>query len=61
MPKGKPAGVRCVQLDDNNLCRLFGDPSRPEVCGNFKADADICGAGSQQAMANLIELEQLTQ
>ncbi|MEC8102146.1 MAG: YkgJ family cysteine cluster protein [Pseudomonadota bacterium] len=61
MPKGKPAGVRCVQLDDNNLCRLFGDPSRPAVCGNFKADADICGAGSQQAMANLIELEQLTQ
>jgi hypothetical protein len=50
-----------VQLDDNNLCRLFGDPSRPAVCGNFKADADICGAGSQQAMANLIELEQLTQ
>ncbi|TNC87616.1 MAG: hypothetical protein CSH37_00360 [Thalassolituus sp.] len=61
MPKGKPAGVRCVQLDDNNLCRLFGDPSRPAVCGNFKADADICGSGSQQAMANLIELEQLTQ
>jgi hypothetical protein len=61
MPKGKPAGVRCVQLDDNNLCRLFGDPSRPAVCGNFKADGDICGSGSQQAMANLIELEQLTQ
>ncbi|GAA6145177.1 hypothetical protein NBRC116585_12950 [Thalassolituus maritimus] len=50
-----------MQLDDNNLCRLFGDPSRPAVCGNFKADADICGSGSQQAMANLIELEQLTQ
>lgn len=61
MPKGKPAGVRCVQLDDNNLCRLFGDPSRPAVCGNFKADVDICGSGNQQAMANLIELEQLTQ
>ena len=24
MPHGKPAGVRCVQLSDDNLCLLFG-------------------------------------
>jgi len=23
MPDGKPAGVRCAQLDEQNLCRLF--------------------------------------
>jgi len=60
MPEGKPAGVRCIQLDDNNLCRLFGDPSRPDVCLKFQADAEICGDSSEIAMANLIELERLT-
>ena len=60
MPDGKPAGVRCVQLDADNLCRLSGDPSRPDVCHQFKADPDICGDGSKQAMANLIELERIT-
>ena len=24
MPQGKPAGVRCVQLDADERCRLFG-------------------------------------
>src|SRR5687767_14313051 len=24
MPQGKPAGVRCVQLTEDNRCRLFG-------------------------------------
>ena len=31
MPRGKPAGVRCVQLDDANRCRIFGDAARPGV------------------------------
>jgi len=60
MPDGKPAGVRCVQLDDENLCRLFGQSSRPAVCSGFKAEATICGDTNQQAMATLIELENLT-
>jgi len=60
MPSGKPAGVRCVQLDDNNLCRLFGQPERPEVCGQFQADEQVCGVTNDSAMRNLIELEQIT-
>ncbi|PAS17689.1 hypothetical protein CGT75_04930, partial [Vibrio cholerae] len=28
MPNGKPAGVRCVQLNEDNLCQLFGRPER---------------------------------
>ncbi|MEI0618555.1 YkgJ family cysteine cluster protein, partial [Pseudomonas aeruginosa] len=29
MPAGKPAGVRCLHLDENHLCGLFGRPERP--------------------------------
>ncbi|WP_084644890.1 YkgJ family cysteine cluster protein [Oceanobacter kriegii] len=60
MPRGKPAGVRCVQLSDDNLCQLFGQPERPAVCGKFTAEVDICGTTDQQAFDNLIFLEQVT-
>ncbi|MDP5254733.1 MULTISPECIES: YkgJ family cysteine cluster protein [unclassified Vibrio] len=60
MPKGKPAGVRCVQLDDNNLCRLFGKKERPDVCAQFKACPDICGQNNTQALENITFLETLT-
>lgn len=60
MPNGKAAGERCIQLDDNNLCQLFGQPQRPNVCLAFKPDPDICGDTNPIAMANLIELQQLT-
>ena len=61
MPEGKPAGVRCVQLNDNNLCQLFGKPERPAVCLSFQADPDLCGTSRDQAMTNLIQLEDITQ
>ena len=60
MPDGKPAGVRCIQLDESNLCRIFGQPERPLVCAGFKAEAVICGDNDQAAMANLIALEDVT-
>ena len=60
MPEGKPAGVRCVQLDEDNLCRLFGDPSRPRVCERFNFDASVCGENREEALATLTWLEQDT-
>ncbi|WP_246624643.1 YkgJ family cysteine cluster protein [Oceanobacter mangrovi] len=60
MPNGKPAGVRCIQLDEHNLCRIFGQSERPAVCAGFKAEAAICGQTDQQALDNLIYLEQIT-
>lgn len=60
MPNGKPAGVRCIQLDDNNLCKIFGQPERPKVCLQFKADKQICGTSAQQALTIISELEGLT-
>ena len=60
MPHGKPAGVRCVQLDDDNLCRIFGRPERPQVCSDFQAEPQFCGETREQALALITELELLT-
>lgn len=60
MPQGKPAGVRCVQLDAGNRCRLFGDPRRPAVCAGLQATAEMCGHSREQALAYLERLELAT-
>ncbi len=60
MPNGKPAGVRCVQLSDDNLCLLFGLPERPGVCVRLRPSAEMCGATREEAMVYLQELESLT-
>ncbi|MGS0744183.1 YkgJ family cysteine cluster protein [Glaciimonas sp. GG7] len=60
MPDGKPAGVRCIQLDDGNKCLIFGSPARPSVCGSLQPSAEMCGIGQSHAMAYLGELERLT-
>jgi Fe-S-cluster containining protein len=60
MPAGKPAGVRCIQLDDANRCRIFGRPERPKFCGGLQPSAEMCGATREAAMLWLGELERLT-
>ncbi len=50
MPSGKPAGVRCVQLDAQDRCQLFGQPERPAVCASLRPSADMCGDTAEQAM-----------
>jgi len=60
MEGGKPAGVRCVQLDDADRCRLFGDPRRPAVCGSLAPSVEMCGTRRDEAMAWLTRLERLT-
>lgn len=60
MPNGKKAGERCIQLDQNNLCKVFGLPERPDLCDHFKADFETCGSSNQQALDNLIHLEHIT-
>jgi hypothetical protein len=61
MPHGKPAGVRCVQLDDANRCMIFGLPTRPAVCGGLAPSADMCGDNRDHALNFLARLEALTQ
>jgi Fe-S-cluster containining protein len=60
MPKGKPAGTRCVQLDAANRCGLFGSPERPTVCASLRPALEMCGGSNAEAFANLIRLEALT-
>jgi hypothetical protein len=61
MPLGKPAGVRCVQLDEDERCRIFGLPARPAVCAQLRPSAEMCGSTRAQALQLLTRLEQLTQ
>jgi len=60
MPLGKPAGVRCVQLDAANRCQIFGQPERPAVCGQLAPGLQMCGSSSVHAMLYLARLEALT-
>ncbi|MGS0681022.1 YkgJ family cysteine cluster protein [Shewanella sp. 125m-7] len=60
MPDGKPAGVRCIQLDDGNLCKLFGQALRPVVCGSFAATEDVCGKTNAEALWLISSLEAAT-
>ena len=56
----KPAGVRCVQLDEQDRCRIFGQPERPAVCGSLMPSEDMCGESREQAMRWLGWMEQQT-
>ncbi|HFD87841.1 MAG TPA: YkgJ family cysteine cluster protein [Gammaproteobacteria bacterium] len=60
MPDGKPAGVRCIHLDETYRCLLFGHPDRPAVCENFQADPETCGNCRDEALEKLTALEILT-
>lgn len=63
MPRGKPAGVPCVQLDAQRRCRLFGQPARPAVCRGLRPEPAMCGPGGDagaHALRYLGWLEQAT-
>jgi uncharacterized protein len=60
MPAGKPAGVRCVQLTDDNRCQIFGRPERPAVCVGLRPSDEMCGDDDAAAFAYLVRLERLT-
>lgn len=60
MPQGKPAGMRCVQLLDDNRCAIFGKPERPAFCASLQPSLEMCGDSREHAMTWLATLEQLT-
>ncbi|MBZ0153488.1 MAG: YkgJ family cysteine cluster protein [Planctomycetes bacterium] len=60
MPHGKRAGERCVHLDTENRCRLFGKPERPQWCHDLRAEPAMCGDDDQAAMSILMALERAT-
>jgi len=58
MPDGKPAGMRCVHLDDSLACALFADARRPAACSAFMPSEDVCGRNAEEAIIILERLEQ---
>lgn len=60
MPNGKPANVRCIQLTDEDSCRIFGQPERPEVCQSLRPRQDLCGGSREEAYRLIQILEQTT-
>jgi hypothetical protein len=60
MPKGKPAGTRCVQLGEDYRCLIFGHPDRPAVCAGLQPSEEMCGDNREQAMHWLTALELAT-
>lgn len=61
MPRGKPAGMRCVQLDAAGRCLIFGRHERPAVCASLAPSPAMCGDNAVQALAFLERLERETQ
>ncbi|USY26562.1 YkgJ family cysteine cluster protein [Alcaligenes sp. 1735tsa3] len=60
MPHGKPAGVPCIQLDEQLRCRIFGQPERPACCSGLQASPEMCGEKREDALIWLTELETIT-
>lgn len=60
MPRGKPAGERCLHLTATLRCALFGRPERPAFCGGLQPAPEMCGETREQAIAWLDRLERLT-
>lgn len=58
MPGGKAVGERCIHLLEDYKCALFNDPSRPKVCGAFKAEEEFCGTTREEAMRILLSLSE---
>ncbi|HBC79829.1 MAG TPA: hypothetical protein DEO60_08620 [Bacteroidales bacterium] len=56
MPEGKPAGIRCIHLEDNYRCALYDQADRPKVCSAFKAEPEFCGSNREEALHILFKL-----
>jgi hypothetical protein len=52
--------MRCVQLNDDNACRIFGKPERPAFCSGLAPGLEMCGDSRSHAMIWLAQLESAT-
>ncbi len=60
MPQGKPAGVPCINLDEEMRCKVFGRPERPDFCAGLQPSHEMCGDTREQAVLWLSNLELAT-
>ncbi len=52
--------MRCIQLDDANSCKIFGQAGRPAVRASLRPELEMCGLDRGPAMLFLTTLERLT-
>jgi len=52
--------MRCIQLDEQNRCMIFGKPERPAFCASLQPSEEMCGESRAYAIEWLSKLEQLT-
>ena len=57
MPRGKAAGERCIHLDPDLRCALFGKPERPAACAAFQPEEWLCGTNRDEALQRIAVLE----
>lgn len=57
MPNGKPANTPCIQLTEDYMCAIFGQPERPQVCSDFTAEQETCGNTRNEALIYIARLE----
>jgi len=55
MPDGKPAGVRCIHLQEDYRCSIYNN-GKPQVCDGFNAEEEFCGNNQEEAMRILASL-----
>jgi len=60
MLHGKPAGVRWLNLTEQNLCSLYGKAERPSFCLSYQATEEFCGTSRSTALKQLAILEVMT-
>jgi Fe-S-cluster containining protein len=60
LPDGKPAGMACVQLDEQLRCRLFDRADRPAVCARLRPSREMCRDTRWQALRWLATIERQT-
>jgi Fe-S-cluster containining protein len=60
MPQGKSASLRCVQLDEESRCKVFGQPHRPDFCAGLQPSVEMCGDSREHALDWLAQMELAT-
>ncbi len=60
MPEGKPAGVRCINLNGKNECTIHNKINYPSFCKGIQPSLEMCGKTNEDAFVYLAKLEELT-
>lgn len=60
MKNGKLAGIKCIHLSQENLCKIYQSPDRPKVCRSYQPSIEFCGNSFKDAINILTHIETIT-